>query len=264
MILRWLLLVLAVISLNSFPLSTVRGEANSPSFRFPEDAPGFANELTWEYQINPATGRMTSRPRVPTPSYRLHCVVLARTTWQFYEYARFEPAEPKSTRACYRHLIKAVLARSPRHLEKNREKIVIPGYANLREFSLEQEALLKAESGSAWQSYLQRGNWRMVFPFSRRHQQRMAESIARQVQTGRPAVVHLVCFPSLALNHTLLVFDVERTPEGLQFAAYDPNQPSRAALLFFNQDAGRFSFPPSSYFAGGPVKVYQLYKGWLY
>jgi hypothetical protein len=94
--------------------------------------------------------------------------------------------------------------------------------------------VLKAEAGGAWQSYLQRGNWRMIFPFSRRHQSRTAEELAAAIQGGRPPLAHLVCFPSLALNHAVFALLTRGRRRAASCLVYDPNrtdEPVRLSMI---------------------------------
>jgi hypothetical protein len=233
-------------------------------FRFPADAMAFANQLSCDYELNPITGKMVEHRRVPKPSYTLHCFVVARTARQFLQHARFEPNEPKATHAVYRNLVRLVLARNPQVRAPDRERIVIPGYSSLHDFSEDYEAVLKAESGWAWQSFLQRGNWRMVFPFSRRQQRLTAQRLAQALQQDRPPLVHLVCFPALTLNHVVLLFDFKEMEQGIEFMAYDPNQPGQPIRLVYEGGPGGFYFPQGPYFAGGPVKVYEICRGLCY
>jgi hypothetical protein len=233
-------------------------------FRFPADALAFANQLSCDYELNPSTGKMVEHRRVPKPSYTLHCFVVARTARQFFQHAHFEPNEPKATPAVYRNLVRLILARSPRVRVPDQERIVIPGYSSLHDFSEDYEAVLKAESGGAWQSFLQRGNWRMVFPFSRRHQRLTAQRLAQALQQDRPPLVHLVCFPALTLNHVVLLFDFKETEQEIEFMAYDPNQPGLPIWLVYERGPGRFYLPQGPYFAGGPVKVYEICRGLCY
>src|SRR6185369_2464339 len=138
-------------------------------FDFQKDTFAFANELVWVYEYD-ANGNWTTHNRDPKPTYSLHCFVLARSARQFFLNARFDPNLPVADEASYRHLIRQVVASSPRKRRAEDRKIVIPGYADLRTFSRENENLLKSECGGGWQSYFQRGHWRMIFPFSRSHQ----------------------------------------------------------------------------------------------
>jgi hypothetical protein len=233
-------------------------------FKFATDTLAYANELACDYQVDPVTGKMVSRRRHPKPAYVLHCFVVARTALQFFEHARFEPNEPKASQASYRYLIKLIAARSVRSSPGAGERLVIPGYADLRSFSRDEEALLKSETGGAWQSYLQRGNWRMVFPFSRAHQEKTSRQLTHALEHGQPTIVHLVCFPAETINHALLLFDFREVGREIEFKAYDPNRPEIPVTLSFDRDRKRFVFPPNFYFAGGRVDVYQIYHGPLY
>jgi hypothetical protein len=237
----------------------------SRAFCFPDDSFAFRNQLSDDYVLDPTGTYMREVPRADPPSYTLHCFVVARNARQFFQHARFEPNEPKATGACYRYLIRLVLDRSVRRWSAEANRIVIPGYANLYEFSRENEALLKAEGGAAWQSFLQRGNWRMVFPFSARHQQRTAAQLIQAIEANRPPLIHLVCFPETKrINHALLVFGWQTLGEQTEFLAYDPNQANRAVRLFYVPAERQFRFQVTPYFAGGPVKVYAIYQGFCY
>ncbi|PYI79727.1 MAG: hypothetical protein DME26_22915 [Verrucomicrobia bacterium] len=137
--------------------------------------------------------------------------------------------------------------------------MVIPGFTDLNAFSLAQEQLLKDECGGAWQSYFQRGNWRMIVPFSRTHQARMAEQLVNSLKRNRPSVVHLARFPSLSINHAVVLFAATETGCEIHFAIYDPNDPEKPATLTYDRTARTFYFPANFYFAGGRVDVYEIY-----
>src|SRR5205814_9592176 len=127
------------------------------------DTFAFPNQLRWE-SFYGTSGHWTTRDREPPPSYSLHCFVLAASTKQFFFNARFDPQKPRADERKYRRLIRRVVSTNPRKSLPDSNKIEIPGYATLREFSQAQERRLKAECGGAWQSYFKRGHWRIVFP----------------------------------------------------------------------------------------------------
>jgi hypothetical protein len=145
------------------------------------------------------------------------------------------------------------------------QKVVIPGYPNLREFSRDHTELLQRKSGGAWQSYFQRGHWRMIFPLTRGHQQRTVEHLLTDLQQHRPAIVHIVRFPSLAINHALLVYAAEYSGDHIRFLAYDANNAKTPVPLTYHRKDRRFTLPPNSYFPrGGRVDVYRIFVGLLY
>ena len=229
-----------------------------PGFAFHRDTFAFANETKWRYSVDPVTGRQMSTPRVPEPDYTLHCFAMVQAARQFWLRARFEPSLPAPDEATCRRLIREVVSR------KSPTRVVIPGYAGLREFSTAWETQLKAECGGAWRSYFQRGNWRMVFPFSRTHQQAEAAWLASSLQRGMLPIVHVVRFPQLTINHTLLLLGAHETARTIEFSTYDPNVPERPVALTFDRATRTFTLPPLHYFAGGRVDVYEIYRGWIY
>jgi hypothetical protein len=230
------------------------------TFTFETDTFAYPNELVWEYHFDPATGKVTTSNREPPPTYSHHCFVVVRSTARFFLHAHFDPSQPVADEATYGHLIREVLSRSPRRQSAEAERIVIPGYANLRAFSAAHEKLLKAECGGAWQSYLQRGHWRMIFPFSGGHQEDTARELWSAVRNGHAPIVHVIRFPDLRINHALLVFGATPSLHEIRFDVYDPNRPEQPSTLTFHRDSRTFTFPPNPYFPGGPVDVYQIYR----
>lgn len=257
-----LLLALALILSGCANLQTT-GPANPRPFDFSGDTFAYANELVWKYAYD-ANGKWMSKRREPPPEYTHHCFGVARSAKQFFLHARFDPTQPAAGEAACRRLIRQVLSRSPRTSTPEESRIMIPGYANLREFSRAHAALLKQECGGAWRSYVQRGHWRMLLPFSRAHQEFTAAQLAESLKLNRPAVVHVVRFPQLSINHAVLLFDSTETETEIRFATYDPNQPDKPATLTYDRASRTFRFPPIDYFVGGPVDVYEIYSGCCY
>ena len=233
-------------------------------FRFDRDTFTFANELVWQYLFDPRTQAMTTFRRETPPTYSHRCFVMVRATRQFFWHARFDPAQPPAEPETYRRLIGAVVSRSPRQPSLEPERIIFPGYDCLRAFSGAWEPLLKAGLGSAWQSYFVRSHWRMVFPTSRRHQQRMATQLRAALAEGRVPVVHLYRFPQLTINHGITLFDVTESEPGMEFDVYDPNIPDHPIRLRYERATRTFFFPPTHYWGGGKLNVYEIYTGWLY
>ncbi len=202
--------------------------------------------------------------REPPPEYDHRCFVVVRAAKQFRMHARFDPGAPVVSSDTYRALIRQVVGRSPRQGSPDTDRIVVPGYADLRSFSLPQEELLKETLGGAWQSYVQRGHWRMLFPFPPSCRASTASRLAAEMEAGHVAAVHVVDFPRLRINHALLLFAVKSNPEGDRFAAYDPNSPDRPIVLTYDARLRRFEMQPTAYFIGGPVNVYEVYRSWWY
>ncbi|MCU0772668.1 MAG: hypothetical protein MUE94_13005 [Verrucomicrobia bacterium] len=258
--LAWLSL-LVLLSACSTPRSLQ--PANSRPFQFDADTFAYANELVWEYYYDD-TGEWTHRKNESEPDYTHHCFVVARSARQFFQHARFDASQPAADEAAYRRLIREVMARDPARDEPDMERVLIPGYPDLRRFSAAHEELLKETCGGAMQSYFQRGHWRMIFPFSRKGQAQEADALAAAVRSHRPPVVHVVTFPKLHINHALLLFAVRDAGGHLEFTAYDPNQPEAPVPLTFDRTEQRFHFPSNDYWKGGALNVYEVYRAWNY
>lgn len=240
-----------------------RGAPDRP-FVFERDTLAFTNELAWAYGPD-ADGRWQGRARDPRPDYTLRCFPMARAVQQFFHHARFDPAQPPADAPTYARLVRRVLARSPRTVSPPAQRVVLPGYAGLREFSVAHEDLLKAACGGAAASYLQRGHWRMIFPFFPSQQSAQAGRVAQAVRQGRPVVLHLMRFPQTgAINHAVVAFAVRETEAAYEFSLYDPNQPAAPITLHFDRVARRFELERNVYFEGGPLHAYQVYHRWYY
>jgi len=238
--------------------------ALSRPFNFASDTFSYSNQLHWEYRFDDVTGKTTTYNRNPPPDYALHCFVVARSARQFLNHARFDAGLALVSDDDYRHLVRKVVSRSARSVSPEDCKVLIPGFANLRELSEAKPELLKEECGGAWQSYFQRGHWRMIFPFTRRQRQRTAEELVEEVRANDTALVHVVTFPQLSINHAMLVFDAQDAGQEIRFCAYDPNNPLEPATLLFKKADATFEFPRNYYFIGGRVNVYEVFRGWLY
>lgn len=234
------------------------------SFEHGRDTFAYSNELFWTYQVDPKTGRTFHQWRKPSPDYAQHCYVVSRSARQFFQFAKFDPSLPTTDERTYRRLVRRVIATNPRHELNATNRVVIPGFASLHEFSAAHESLLKQECGTMWQSYFQRGNWRMIWHFSTRHQRRTADDLVKSIQRNRPAIVHVAHFPKLQINHALVLYAAQKNDEGWEFIAYDPNFATTPSHLYFREATGRFFFPPQSYFPGGVVDVYEIFHRWHY
>src|SRR5207253_9930497 len=132
---------------------------------------------------------------------------------------------------------------------------------SLREFSGAYEKLLKANLGGAWQSYVNKRHWRMIFPFTDNGIADEARHLATQVEKGRTPIVHVFRFPQLTINHALQLFHFEKTVDGMTFTTYDPNLPEGPSKLHYRKSETRFELPRNIYWAGGMVNVYETYTG---
>ncbi|MEP6664116.1 MAG: hypothetical protein ABJC04_10670, partial [Verrucomicrobiota bacterium] len=197
---RWWIVLLGVSGCAS---PSLQPEAPVRSFVFGRDTLAFRNELKWEYQFD-EDGRRSSRLRQPAPQYELRCFPMSHAVRQFFERAEFDPSQLVAEKKVYHDLVRKIVWGGEAALATN--KIIVPGYGSLREFSIAQEEIMKAECGGVWRSYFQRGHWRMVLPFTHGNQKAWGKKLMREIQSGHPAVVHLARFPQLSINHAVVVF----------------------------------------------------------
>jgi hypothetical protein len=256
--------ILILVLLFTGCASTKKREPVDRRFVFERDTFAFANELLWEYAFDEETGERTTVPREPRPEFHHYCFPMLRAARQFYDFAEFHPAVEPDPRTNILADIDAVMDRAPRSDPAAREKVQINGYTGLRELSREYEAELKERIGGKWQSWFQRGNWRMVFPFSRGGQLTTAQNLVRLIENGQAPVVHLTRFPSLTINHAMIVFAFEELDAEILFRAYDPNTPHEPLTMTFRWEERTFDLPPTPYWRGGRVDVYEVFKNWGY
>jgi hypothetical protein len=233
------------------------------SFNFQHDTFAFANETVFTYDI-PASKPAPKSPAAEADTdYTLHCFVMARSARQFFQHARFDAAQGRLSDAEYAELVRRVVATDPREEDPKDLPITIPGYPDLHAFSAAHEKVVKDELGGAWQSFLQRGNWRIMLPFRSDEQQSTAEELIESLERNRPPVVHVVTH-SLTINHAVLLFAAVLHRKTISFSMYDPNDPRAPLELTFDRRTATFRFPTTAYFEGGPVKVYEVYHSWAF
>ena len=104
----------------------------------------------------------------------------------------------------------------------------------------------------------------MILPVSRRHQENMAAQLARSLPVRRAVIVHLFRFPQLTINHGVVLYEMAETETGLQFTAYDPNQPGQPTELNYHRADRMFYFPRNHYWAGGLVNVVEAFCSLAY
>jgi hypothetical protein len=254
---------MAVALLSGCATRNVRAVNDRP-FVFGHDTFSYRNDLVWEYVFDDATGKTSHHTKEVQPDYTHHCFVVARSARQFFQFASFDPSRPPVDDATYRKLIREVVARDPSRDISDWERIVIPGFTNLFEFSVAKPKLLQEECGGAWRSYFQRGHWRILLPFSRDGQEHEARVLMEEIRNNRPPVAHLVRFPQLTINHAVLLFDVRETDHSIEFTTCDPYEAGQPVMLTFDRATRTFSFGRNPYFIGGQVNVYEIYRDWFH
>ena len=221
-----------------------------PAIRFGVDTLAFANESR-------------SKNRGKPDLYANWCFVMARAVTQFHRFARFEPSAPRLTAAEYAERVRRITARAPwREALPADDRIVIPGYASLYEFSRAEEAAVKAGLHGRFVSWIHWTNWRVAFPVPDVQQEGVAHETLEELQAGRPVQWLITNLPSVELNHTLLVYDYRvGEGQGIDFIAYDPNDPTTPDVVRFDVQARRFWSTRIFDTSVGPVRAFRMYYG---
>lgn len=234
-----------------------------PAMQMGRDTFAFANETVWNYEAGKVVGR-TDRPDTPKDGerYTRRCFVMARAAVQFWKFARFEPGRealpPEELAARVRKIASVPVWEPAPGAER---KTVIPGYADLHDLSTREPRILQENMGEGWPTYFRPGNFGIVTPPARAAQERTAGEIDLFLNAGEPPILWLVNFPSLSINHAVVV--LRRRVEGPRtvYTVYDPNLPGEGMELAYDPATRTFSYPPTFYFVGGPVDARVVYRG---
>ena len=234
-----------------------------PEFNFARDTFGFANETIFDYRAGVAYERPASSGRHRPKRYTSHCFVMSRAVVQFKKFARFEPrlAPVDDTELARR--IHLVCGQHPWESSWPADRqIVIPGYQDLRELSEKRARVVQENIGLGWPTYFRPGNWRMVMLHSHGYQAIEQAEMEDALRRGEFFVAYLTTFPSLSINHAVLVYS-HRSPvrkeETLRYWVYDPNHPEKPRKLDYSPIKREFFFEKDWDFVGGFVRVYHVY-----
>ena len=229
----------------------VRAPVPPPTIRFGVDTFSFPNE---------SRAKNEGKPDL----YANYCFVMARAINQFQRFARFDPAAPRLTEAAYEERVEQVIARPPWHdpLPAD-ERVVIPGYASLYDFSKEEESAVKAGLNGRFWTLVHWTNWRVVFPFPRWQQERVAREAMSELQAGRSVQLLVTNFPSRwELNHTVVVYDYRIAESGaVEFEVYDPNDPHVPGRIVFDRRQQRFVATQLFDTTAGAIRAFRMYYG---
>jgi hypothetical protein len=231
--------------------------SRSHFFDFSKDRFAFANETVWDYEA----GRRVARTKAQGESrrkYSRRCFVLCRAAVQFWKFARFDPKGSIPSDAELARKIRQVTTREPLPME---ERIVFPGAESLWELSSKRPEVFKKNVGLGWPIYFRPGNFVVLFPPTREGQAKMAQRLDEASSRGEPAIVWLINFPSLSINHAVVVFAkcAARNSSRLHFLVYDPNYTDRPRRLTYDPSTKWFYYEMTFYFPGGKVNVRPLY-----
>ena len=253
----WLTAVAAVTFLRTTGIAS--------DFRFDRDTCAFANQTVFEYhEGHPSLRRGSS---VRRDMYKRHCFVLCRTALQFKKFARFDPRSAPLDDASLAARIRAVTHRQPwtQPLPKD-QRIVFPGYKDLREMSKAHRELVQLNIGHGWPSYFRISNARMIFQPGAGYQEQTHTRLNAALARGQLFCGFLTTFPRFTINHSILVYkrkSFSPNPGIERYLVYDPNHPESPRELTWSPHTRSFSYQKDWDFIGGYVRVYQVYGKWL-
>ena len=254
-----------LISLALLPAISAYEPPTAPAprpFRYDIDTFSFANETVWNY-VNGTVQSESSRPQ-DKRTYTRHCFVVTRAAVQFWKFARFDskaaPLNDDQLAARIREVTERSVWLPP--LAQN-QKIVFPGYANLREISAAHAGVFQTNIGLGWPVYFRAGNMPIVIPVDRDTEASLNGEIFHDLQENYPTLVWLYNFPSLNINHVVVVFNGKKDAGGFHYQVYDPNYATGPKKLDYDAATRTFSYQPTFYFKGGPVTARAVYRGVL-
>jgi hypothetical protein len=249
----------AIIAALLAGLASRSAEAGTPPFRFDGDTVGFANMTVFEYQNGIA--RLRRGESAKQKRYTRRCFVLCRTTTQFKKFARFDPHAPPLDDGDLAKRIRQVTRRAAWHDPlPDDQRVVFPGYANLRQLSKARGFVLQRNIGYGWPTYWRLGNARTFFEPGVGYQERTHEKLNSVLERGDLFVGFLTTLPKLRINHAVLFYAKEAgSGEVDRYLVYDPNHPEGPRHLWWSPRERSFEYEKDWDFVGGRVRVYQIY-----
>jgi hypothetical protein len=143
------------------------------------------------------------------------------------------------------------------------ERVVIPGYASLREFSRAQENAVKAGLNGRWWTWVHWSNWRVGFPVTRGGQAQVAEEIVAELGQGRLVQLLVTNWPKIELNHTVVVYAYQVRGQALELTVWDPNNPEAPGRITFDASGRRFWATDVYDTEFGDIRAFRMYYSWF-
>jgi len=197
--------------------------------------------------------------------YANYCFVMARGVTQFQRFARFDPVAPRLSAEAYAARVREVVARPPwaDPLPAD-DRVVIPGYGSLFDFSRAQEKAVKAGLVGRFWTLVHWTNWRVVFPMPGWQQERVAREALVELDEGHSVQLLVTNFPTWELNHTVVAYAYTLDPAGnVVFTVYDPNDPHEPGRVTFDRTERRFEASRLYDTNPGPIRAFRMYYGAL-
>ncbi len=244
-----------------------QSSAFAAAFSFERDTFAFQNATVLKYKNGQPTLKRRSTIGDPPNQYSRACFVMTRTAMQFRKFARFDPHGAPLNDKELAARIRKVTRRATWHqaLPEN-QRVIFPGYANLREMSKARTHVFQENIGSGFATYFRPGNFRMFFQHSQKYQEKMHANLEAALARGDLFIGYLSTYPKLSINHAVLFYARKpgRTGSEIEhYLVYDPNHAQAPRELTWSPGERAFSYQRDIDFVGGFVRVYQVYGKWL-
>lgn len=234
------------------------------NFNFERETFTFANSTVFEYEKGKIVRRSNTKK---SERYTRRCFVMSRAVQQFHKFARFDPRGRPLDDKELAARVRAVTRKQPwREALPAEQRIVFPGYRDLRALSEARTRVLQKNIGLGWPTYLRPGNGRMFYKHDEEYQVQTQADLERALARGEFFVAYLSDYPTLHINHSVLVYGHKGRPlkDGtVRYLTYDPNHPDGPRELKWSPKKRAFDFEKDEEFVGGFTRVYQVYgKPW--
>jgi hypothetical protein len=254
-------------ALGAIIFSSISGAASAADrpFSFGRDTFAFANETVFEFHDGHAYPRHDTGPIKPK-RFTNHCFVMSRSIIQFRKFARFDPTLPPLEDEELAARIRRITSQRPwEPAFPEGERIVIPGYRDLRALSAAKTGIVQQNIGQGWTTYFRPGNWRILWPHGGNQQAKTHDTLDRSLERGEFFVAYLTNFPtSLNINHGVLVYAAKKSgSDPTQYLVYDSNHPDGPRTLEWSDQESCFLYQRDTDFVGGKVVVWQVYGKFL-
>jgi hypothetical protein len=241
-------------------------QAATSGFKFDRDTLAFANSTVFAYEQGKIVSH-TNGQKEKSQRYTRRCFVMTRTVLQFYKFARFDPHDPPLDDKELTKRIRAVTHKQPWHPAlAPEERIVFPGYRDLRQMSQARTRLMQQNIGLGWTAYLRPGNFRMFYLHNKEYQENTHNELEQSLARSEFFIGYLSDYPTLHINHSILVYTHKAVPfpDGVDhYLVYDPNHPDGPRELKWLPAKREFDFQKDQEFVGGFTRVFRVYGKWM-
>lgn len=241
----------------------VQGSVRASDFQFERETFSFVNSTVFDYQEGQIVSRGKPAGERKTRRYTRRCFIMSRAALQFHKFARFDPrGAPLDDRTLAKRVRQVAHKRPWRPALPDSQRIVFPGYPDVRSMSKARARILQENLGLGWPTYLRLGNGRMFYKHGLDYQVKTQAILDEVLARGDMFVGYLSDYPTLHINHSVLVYERKpgRGKNGIiRYRVYDPNHADAPRELTWSPSKRAFSFEKDEEFVGGFTRVYQVY-----